>query len=66
VIESTVGVADLVAGRPGKNDTPEGGEITLKVRRPDGERYEIQALHTMSKDQVDWFRKGSALNAARG
>ncbi|KAG0082945.1 aconitate hydratase [Podila epicladia] len=48
------------------NDTPEGGEITLVVRRPSGEKYEIRALHTMSKDQVDWFRKGSALNAARG
>ncbi|KAF9129987.1 aconitate hydratase [Mortierella sp. 14UC] len=66
VIESTEGVADLVAGRPGKNDTPEGGEILLNVRRPDGEKYQIRALHTMSKDQVDWFRKGSALNAARG
>lgn len=66
VIESTIGVADLVAGRPGKNDTPEGGEITLVVRRPSGEKYEIRALHTMSKDQVEWFRKGSALNAARG
>ncbi|KAF9149393.1 aconitate hydratase [Linnemannia schmuckeri] len=66
VIESTEGVADLVAGRPGKNDTPEGGEILLHVRRPDGEKYVIKALHTMSKDQVEWFRKGSALNAARG
>lgn len=66
VIESTEGVADLVAGRPGKNDTPEGGEILLNVRRPDGEKYVIKALHTMSKDQVEWFRKGSALNAARG
>ncbi|KAI1303913.1 aconitate hydratase [Mortierella claussenii] len=66
VIESTVGVADLVAGRPGKNDTPEGGEITLIVRRPSGDKYEIKALHTMSKDQVEWFKKGSALNAARG
>ncbi|KAF9356144.1 aconitate hydratase [Mortierella sp. AD094] len=66
VIESTVGVADLVAGRPGKNDTPDGGEITLIVRRPSGEKYEIKALHTMSKDQLEWFKKGSALNAARG
>jgi homoaconitase len=66
VIESTVGVADLVAGLPGKNDTPEGGEVTLIVRRPDGTKYEIKALHTMSKDQIEWFKKGSALNAARG
>ncbi|KAF9929190.1 aconitate hydratase [Modicella reniformis] len=66
VIESTIGVSDLVAGRPGKNDTPEGGEITLIVRRPNGEKYEISALHTMSKDQTEWFKKGSALNAASG
>ncbi|KAK3808795.1 MAG: aconitate hydratase [Benniella sp.] len=66
VIESTVGVADLVAGLPGKNDTAEGGEVTLIVRRPDGTKYDIKALHTMSKDQIEWFKKGSALNAARG
>lgn len=66
VIESTAGVADLVAGRPGKNDTPEGGEIVLIVRRPNGDKHEIKALHTMSKDQIEWFKKGSALNAARG
>ncbi|KAF9435343.1 aconitate hydratase [Entomortierella beljakovae] len=66
VIESTVGVADLIAGRPGKNDTPEGGEISLVIRRPNGEKYEVKALHSMSKDQVEWFKKGSALNAARG
>ncbi|KAF9579349.1 aconitate hydratase, partial [Lunasporangiospora selenospora] len=64
VIETTVGVADLVAGRPGKNDTPEGGEISLVMRRPSGEKYEIKAVHTMSKDQIEWFKKGSALNAA--
>ncbi|KAG0219092.1 aconitate hydratase [Mortierella sp. GBA43] len=66
VIESTLGVADLIAGGPGKNDTLEGGEVALIVRRPNGDKYEIRALHTMSKDQIEWFKKGSALNAARG
>ncbi|KAG0224666.1 aconitate hydratase [Actinomortierella wolfii] len=64
VIERTIGVADLVQG---KGLTADGGEITLVVHRPTtGERFEIKALHTMSKDQIEWFKKGSALNAARG
>jgi homoaconitase len=34
----------------------------LQVTRPTGEKYEVRARHTMSKDQVEWLRAGSALN----
>lgn len=52
----TEGVAALLDG------TLQGDEITLKVTRPDGERYDVKARHTMSVDQVEWLRAGSALN----
>lgn len=42
--------------------TLDGDLITLKVTRPSGEGYEVKARHTMSKDQVEWLRAGSALN----
>ena len=52
----TEGVAALLDG------TLQGDEITLKVTRPDGEQYDVKARHTMSADQVEWLRAGSALN----
>jgi homoaconitase len=38
------------------------GEIVLQVTRPSGEKIEIKTSHTMSKDQLEWLRAGSALN----
>lgn len=38
------------------------GEVSLKVTRPSGESYEIPTKHTMSVDQLEWLRAGSALN----
>jgi homoaconitase len=52
----TSGVEQLLDG------TLDGDLITLKVTRPSGESYEVKARHTMSKDQVEWLRAGSALN----
>jgi homoaconitase len=52
---TTMGLADLLAGK-------EGAEITLKVTKPSGEKILVQTKHTMSKDQVEWLRAGSALN----
>jgi homoaconitase len=40
----------------------QGDEVVLEVTRPSGEKYEVRARHTMSKDQVEWLRAGSALN----
>ncbi|KAI9637169.1 aconitate hydratase [Dioszegia hungarica] len=40
----------------------QGDEVVLEVTRPSGEKYEVRARHTMSRDQVEWLRAGSALN----
>jgi homoaconitase len=36
--------------------------IKLRVTKPSGEVVEIETKHTMSPDQVEWLRAGSALN----
>lgn len=48
----TVGVKDLAPGKP----------VKLIVTKPDGRQLTIDAKHTMSVDQIEWFQKGSALN----
>lgn len=39
-----------------------GGTITLKVTKPSGESFNIVTKHTMSTDQVEFFKAGSAIN----
>lgn len=39
-----------------------GGTLKLRVTKPNGTSFEILAKHTMSKDQVDFFKAGSAIN----
>lgn len=39
-----------------------GGIIKLRVHKKNGETLDIDAKHTMSKDQVDFFKAGSAIN----
>ncbi|KAI9007439.1 aconitate hydratase [Phycomyces nitens] len=51
VIE-TVGVADIAPEKP----------VQLIVTKEDGTKFTIDAKHTMSHDQIQWFKKGSALN----
>ena len=34
----------------------------LRVSRPSGEVMEVETRHTLSADQVEWLRAGSALN----
>ncbi|SCU95963.1 LAFA_0G03444g1_1 [Lachancea sp. 'fantastica'] len=53
----TVGLKELVA-KDGNN----GGELDIKVTKPTGESFTIKAKHTMSKDQVAFFKYGSAIN----
>lgn len=53
----TVNLLDMLA-KQGNN----GGEIILKVTKPSGESFEVVTKHTMSKDQVDFFNAGSAIN----
>ncbi len=50
-----VGLADLAPGRP----------VTVVARHADGSRDELETTHTLSDEQVEWFRAGSALNLLR-
>jgi aconitate hydratase len=52
---SILGLADLAP------DVPVRGRIT----RPDGSTVDFEATHTLSPDQIGWFRAGSALNVIR-
>jgi aconitate hydratase len=52
---SVVGLSMLEPGRP----------VTVRIRKADGRIQEIETLHTMTREQVAWFRAGSALNAAQ-
>lgn len=53
----TVGLVDLI-DKEGNN----GGELDVKVTKPSGETFVIKTKHTMSKDQVEFFKAGSAIN----
>ncbi|KAF5094904.1 hypothetical protein D0Z03_001963 [Geotrichum reessii] len=53
----TVDLLDLLA-KDGNN----GGELKLRVTKRDGTQFEIVTKHTMSKDQVNFFKAGSAIN----
>jgi len=49
---SIVGLADLAPGTP----------VTVVLSHADGTSDQIQTTHTMSEEQLGWFRAGSALN----
>ena len=53
----TIGLKSLLSGE----NIGESG-IKLRVTKPTGEVVEIETKHTMSPDQVEWLRAGSALN----
>jgi len=42
-----------------------GASVRLKVTKLTGESFEIDTEHTMSLDQLNWLRLGSALNYIR-
>ncbi|KAL4069486.1 aconitate hydratase [Scleroderma citrinum] len=54
----TIGVADLLSG----NKT---AGIDLRISKRSGETFQIPVKHTMSTDQLNWLRAGSALNFIR-
>ena len=49
------GLVDLAPGRP----------VAVEVTPPDGEVWSFEGLHTLSEEQIRWFRAGSALNIIR-
>ncbi|WPK23114.1 hypothetical protein PUMCH_000339 [Australozyma saopauloensis] len=54
---STVDLRDMIA-KDGNN----GGHLKLKVTKKDGSEFDLLCKHTMSKDQIDFFKAGSAIN----
>ena len=50
------GLADLAPGRP----------VDVLLHKPDGRTLAIRAVHSLTPEQIGWFRAGSALNALGG
>ncbi|CUQ65202.1 aconitate hydratase [Candidatus Nitrospira inopinata] len=50
---SVTGLRELAPGKP----------VTVTVHKADGQTYTIQANHSMTGQQIEWFKAGSALNA---
>jgi len=48
-------LADLAPDRP----------VSCEIRKPDGTVVAFQCTHTLSDDQIRWFRAGGALNIIR-
>ncbi len=53
---STVGLEAILDG------TSTSDKVTLKVTKPSGETIDVECRHTLSADQIEWLRFGSALN----
>jgi aconitate hydratase len=53
---SVTGLAELAPGRP----------VRVVLHHADGSEDEIEATHSLSEEQIGWFRAGSALNLLRG
>ncbi|MCA1957487.1 MAG: aconitate hydratase [Nitrospira sp.] len=50
---SVTGLRELAPGKP----------VTVNVHKADGQTLTIQANHSMTEQQIEWFKAGSALNA---
>ena len=42
-----------------------GKEVTCSIKKKDGNDLTIQLRHTLTEEQIEWFRAGSALNTIR-
>ncbi|VDL90790.1 unnamed protein product [Schistocephalus solidus] len=49
---SLIGLAGLAPGKP----------LTCRLRHANGSTEDIQLMHTFNKNQIKWFKAGSALN----
>lgn len=52
----TIGLDAIMDG------TASSDKVVLRVTKPNGEVKEVECRHTLSTDQVEWLRAGSALN----
>jgi len=53
-----VTITGLYALEPGK-------PVLIRVKKPDGSVVTIETRHTMTREQIAWFKAGSALNAGQ-
>jgi aconitate hydratase len=53
-----VSITGLYTLEPGK-------PVTVQVKKPDARVVTVQARHTMTREQIAWFKAGSALNAGQ-
>jgi aconitate hydratase len=44
------------------NDLAPGREVKLTIKHSDGTTEEITLHQTLNRQQIDWFKAGSALN----
>jgi aconitate hydratase len=49
----------------GADEIEPGRNLVLRVRKPDGECWEAELVHSYHKGQVAWLKEGSALNAVK-
>lgn len=59
-----IGPADKVT-IAGVEDLRPGVPLTMVVKRPDGGAWTSELNHTYHRGQIEWLRRGSALNALR-
>ena len=52
---SFLGLADLAPGQ----------QVYAEINKPDGTTVDFRCNHTLSPEQIEWFRAGSALNIIR-
>jgi aconitate hydratase len=53
--DDTVAIIGLTDFAPGKN-------LTMKLDHADGSADSFEVAHTYNKEQIAWFKEGSALN----
>jgi aconitate hydratase len=56
--------ADRVTGR-GLAALASGGPVEVVIHKPGGKTVTIQCNHTLTDEQIGWFKAGSALNALK-
>jgi aconitate hydratase len=44
----------------------EGKQVTMQIKKKNGEKLDIKLNHTFNKEQIEWFKAGSALNLIAG
>jgi aconitate hydratase len=52
---SVTGLDQLAPGKP----------VTVVITKPGGKSVTLQCQHTLTEEQIGWFKAGSALNALK-